>query len=556
MSKIRRLLKRVRTPASMLVAAIVALAVWMPQAATADPVDGRYSGLGERGFDLEMPRGSTLTVLIEVELPGGATASTYCIELETVLARSAPMTESTWAAFPGSTDAAQHAARVNWIVNHSYPKVGVGSLESILTSGGATLHDGLSAEEAITATQAAIWHFTDEYEPERPDVSDDADEDEDADVLALYDYLVGPANVGAPEAAPALAVEESSAAGQAARPIGPFHVRTTAATYDVELDDLPAGTEITDAEGRVMDPADLTDSSEFHLVVPAGTPAGDGDATVQATAPLATGRVMFATNYQEEPSQSLIVASSPTFAISEAVHVSWTEAQVRAGNVTVAGYPVVGETVTAGTTGWEPDSVELTYRWLRDGEPIKGADGSTYTLSGDDDGHTISVRVVGSAPRHLDAERTSDDVDVTSGELELSDDEPETGDDVTVDGDGFAPDTEYALEIRSTPVDIGRVTTDGAGTFSEDVEIPDGADPGDHEIVLVAESGVVAASVDLEIQEDGDGDGIGGLLPDTGGLPLAVLAVAGVLVVVGARTLRLRRNAALAKAGSGRRLVE
>jgi len=78
----------------------------------------------------------------------------------------------------------------------------------------------------------------------------------------------------------------------------------------------------------------------------------------------------------------------------------------------------------------------------------------------------------------------------------------------------------------------------------------------DHEIVLVAESGVVAASVDLEVQEEDDGDGIAGLLPNTGGLPLAVLAVAAVLVVVGARMLRLRRNAALAKAGSGGRLVE
>ncbi len=60
------------------------------------------------------------------------------------------------------------------------------------------------------------------------------------------------------------------------------------------------------------------------------------------------------------------------------------------------GKPVTrGETLTADPGEWDVDEGELSFafQWLRDGEPIAGAGGETYTVAKADKGHTISVRV-------------------------------------------------------------------------------------------------------------------------------------------------------------------
>jgi hypothetical protein len=65
------------------------------------------------------------------------------------------------------------------------------------------------------------------------------------------------------------------------------------------------------------------------------------------------------------------------------------------------GKPVTrGETLTADPGEWQVDEGELsfTYQWLRDGEEIAGATGGTYTVTKDDKGHTISLRVTASSP--------------------------------------------------------------------------------------------------------------------------------------------------------------
>lgn len=530
--------------------------MWMPLSASADPVVGTAHGLGDKGFGIRHEGSTESTVLIEVKLSDGTLVDTYCIELEVRLRDDAPMIESLWDAFPGPSPSAQHRAQINWIIAHSYPVVAAGALESTLGSEGATLHNGLSEKEAITATQAAIWHFSDDFEPTRPDATANGDADADADVLALYDYLTGPTNVGTPdEPGPALDVKESTATGQAGHPIGPFHVRTTASSYGIDLDDLPAGAKITDADGHALDPADLDDGSAFYVKIPVGTTPGDGDVEVHATAPLGAGRIMVATEYAAHPSQTLIVASSPAFATSETVHLSWTATKITAGTVTLTGHPIVGETVTAKTAGWTPDPVALSYQWQRDGDPIAGANKSTYTLETTDRGHKISVRVTGTVPNSVDAQRTSATVAVTSGALKLSDRSPAAGDSLTVSGTGFAPSSEYAMELRSAPVDLGRVRTNAAGQFSTKIAIPSGFDPGAHHIVLTAGSGAVAASVSLDVHAAAAADtgaDSASPLPDTGGPPLGLLVIAGTLIMAGFLVLRLRPLAT--RTGSGRHL--
>src|SRR5699024_11332168 len=69
-----------------------------------------------------------------------------------------------------------HADRASWIVSHSYPRVTQASLAEEVEL------DDLGEEQAIAATQAAIWHVLDGVDLDR-DANDEA-------VLAVYDHLV------------------------------------------------------------------------------------------------------------------------------------------------------------------------------------------------------------------------------------------------------------------------------------------------------------------------------------------------------------------------------
>ena len=67
------------------------------------------------------------------------------------------------------------------------------------------------------------------------------------------------------------------------------------------------------------------------------------------------------------------------------------------GQPTISGTALVGQTLTADTTGIADedglDNVTFSYQWMADDANIQGATGSTYTLADRDKGKTIKVRV-------------------------------------------------------------------------------------------------------------------------------------------------------------------
>jgi len=63
---------------------------------------------------------------------------------------------------------------------------------------------------------------------------------------------------------------------------------------------------------------------------------------------------------------------------------------------TITGSAVVGQTLTATTTGWGPNGITLAYQWYADGAAISGATATTYDLTNADLGRTISVKVTAS----------------------------------------------------------------------------------------------------------------------------------------------------------------
>lgn len=82
-----------------------------------------------------------------------------------------------------------------------------------------------------------------------------------------------------------------------------------------------------------------------------------------------------------------------SFVLTE--EVSYPPPRVTAGTPKVKGKPKVGKTLKARPGRWSPEEVSLTYKWLRDGRPVKGAKGKKYALTKRDQGHRISVRVRG-----------------------------------------------------------------------------------------------------------------------------------------------------------------
>lgn len=64
-----------------------------------------------------------------------------------------------WSAVPNLA-ARTHEAEVDWIIRNSFPTLGTAELSRRLRAAGQRLGAHLAEHEAIAATQAAIWHFT------------------------------------------------------------------------------------------------------------------------------------------------------------------------------------------------------------------------------------------------------------------------------------------------------------------------------------------------------------------------------------------------------------
>jgi len=96
-------------------------------------------------------------------------------------------------------------------------------------------------------------------------------------------------------------------------------------------------------------------------------------------------------------------------------NISRTSAEtkaVKAGSLTsatpkITGKAKVGKKLKTKPGTWKPSGVKFSYRWLRDGQPIKGATKSTYKLKKADKGKRISVTVKGSKAGYTSVTLTS-----------------------------------------------------------------------------------------------------------------------------------------------------
>ncbi|MBL3687832.1 hypothetical protein D3248_12825 [Leucobacter zeae] len=90
--------------------------------------------------------------------------------------------------------------------------------------------------------------------------------------------------------------------------------------------------------------------------------------------------------------------------------------------------------------------------------------------------------------------------------IALADPAVEAGEAVSLSGSGFEAGEELGVELHSDPVDLGEVSADDAGAFSEAFTIPAETEAGEHEVVVVRADGTEVSTPLTVLPAEGGAD--------------------------------------------------
>jgi len=333
------------------VGASVALLMTAAIPAGADPATGKVDPESYvHGYHVNVGAGydDMNASLIGFTLTDGTKLQMYCVEIDTRIDKKHQMVEQAWDKYPNaSSPFHENRDKINWVLHNGFPVVGAAALTKTLTDQGVTLKNGIDEKEAISATQAAVWHFSDGKDLSESNPLPKGPQSAKADVLALYGYLTGDANVGiGDQPTPALAVAPNELSGEAGTRIGPFTVSATGSVDELTTK-LPEGVKVTDKDGVELTAEQITNGTELYLDVPAGAEAGDGSFELTATASVDTGRLFVGENYGKKKTQTLIVATAEKSEIVASAGGTWTETTTPPSSETTT--PPTSETTTTTT---------------------------------------------------------------------------------------------------------------------------------------------------------------------------------------------------------------
>ncbi|WP_047870122.1 thioester domain-containing protein [Nocardiopsis sp. RV163] len=314
-----------RTGLAATAAAFLAFGLAAPAAADPDasPTQAAYNYNAARGVTVTMSgEENSGTSLFDLDLAEGGTLKTYCIDLKTEIPRdleTVPYVEGNWADYPGKGDFEAESGKVLWVLQNSYPtQSDLGAL------GGLAGVEGLTEGQAIAATQAAIWRFSNGSSLENvPSGNQDRDgtHNNKRNVTALYDYLVGAAEPVS-EPAPALSITPGEVSGNAGEIVGEFTVQTNAAELQVmEAEENPEGVELVYAEnGELVET--VKDGDVVGFLVPEDAEAGQAGFSLSASTTFFAGRLFQGDGLE---TQTLITAEDDEVTVSASAVASWTE---------------------------------------------------------------------------------------------------------------------------------------------------------------------------------------------------------------------------------------
>jgi len=302
--------------ATLAASAAALLAFGLAAPAAADPaqtyegsVRGKYTGNAQEGETVTVNGERVGTNLFNLELEDGTVLTTYCIDLETEIRGGAWYQEDDWANYPGQGDFAA-PGRVHWILQNSYPSVSAADLAAAAGASPRT-----TEAQALAATQAAIWHYTNGADLGRAP----------GETTAIYRYLLETAQDLPQEPGPALSVSPETASGTAGETVGEFTVATNASDVPVSLT-APEGVALVDIEtGEAVET--VGDGDRVGFSVPAGADAGEASFSLETAATVETGRLFKGEN-ADKPTQTLITAEGDETTVSASASASWAEGDV------------------------------------------------------------------------------------------------------------------------------------------------------------------------------------------------------------------------------------
>ncbi|MEU9865045.1 Cys-Gln thioester bond-forming surface protein [Streptomyces sp. NPDC047971] len=241
--------------------------------------------------------------LFTMQVTPGGSLQTYCIDLYTGAKTGQEYKEVGWD--QSSLHNNENAGKIRWILQNSYPQVN--DLDALAKKVGAKK---LTEKTAAAATQAAIWHF-----------SDNADATPvNKNAQKLTEYLEKNAeNLAEPK--PSLSVSPTSVAGKSGERLGPVTVDTNAASAEVSLvPGAPAGVKLVDKDGKPV--TTVANGGQVFFDVPAGTPDGAAELAVKADTTVPIGRAFVSTKVK---SQTLILAGTSTSSVTAKAGASWAK---------------------------------------------------------------------------------------------------------------------------------------------------------------------------------------------------------------------------------------
>ncbi|MFI6682388.1 LAETG motif-containing sortase-dependent surface protein [Streptomyces sp. NPDC050485] len=242
--------------------------------------------------------------LFRMNVDGGGTLRTYCIDMHNPTQSEAKYNETPWSGT--SLNSNKDAGKIRWILENSYPHLN--DLDALAKKAGITgkLTNGLAA----AGTQVAIWRFSDGAHVDATDPS--------AETLAAW-LVKNAQDAGEPKAS--LTLDNPSVAGKVGKQLGPVTVHTNAdkvtVTRSQELTD--AGVKVVDKAGQAVTTA--ANGSQLFFDVPATAKPGSGSVHLQAATQVPVGRA-FAS---DSKSQTQILAGSSDSTVQADAKLTWAK---------------------------------------------------------------------------------------------------------------------------------------------------------------------------------------------------------------------------------------
>ena len=255
-----------------LVSAVAALSLFFGAAhvaptASAQEIGAKFS-IDEDEYGYRIASGST-NHQIRTELfsataqAGGEKRLAYCTEWEVNFQKTNDAYAAKWSDFPGKNSFKTDEnvrQKINWIAANSYPAV---SYETVLQKAGVTSTQ-VSKKSVIAQTQAAIWNLGSGFDYKGL-AQGEGTAEEQANAKKVYEYLLGPANVGRAESTSVdLQVGfkgKDTATRQANGTFGPFTLDTNADSVEVTAE---TG-QVVDKNGNAFPANEIKNGQEFYF---------------------------------------------------------------------------------------------------------------------------------------------------------------------------------------------------------------------------------------------------------------------------------------------------